>query len=56
MHLSIFSGQQGKSYITGIPLKLSELKIYRKSPGKVDKYNNLVLINSDESDLICEKT
>jgi group II intron reverse transcriptase/maturase len=55
MRLSLFSGQQGKSYITGIPLKLREMKIHRKSPEKGDKYNNLVLINRDESDLIREK-
>jgi group II intron reverse transcriptase/maturase len=55
MRLSIFSGQQGKCYITGIPLKLKEIKIHRKSPDKGDKYNNLVLVNWNESYLIYEK-
>lgn len=54
MRLSLFSGQQGKSYITGIPLKLREIKIHRKFPEKGDEYNNLVLINCNESDLIYE--
>jgi group II intron reverse transcriptase/maturase len=50
MRLSLFSGQQGKSYITGKPLDINNIRVHRKSQEKGDIYNNLVLLNRDESD------
>jgi RNA-directed DNA polymerase len=55
--ISLFSGQQGKCYITGEPLKLNEIKVHRKIPqynsGR-DNYNNLILINQHFHKLIHE--
>lgn len=55
--ISLYSGQQGKCYITGEPLKLQEIEVHRKTPkynGGSDNYNNLILINQQMHSLIHE--
>ena len=55
--ISLYAGQQGKCYITGEPLKLKEIEVFHKTPkseGGEDNYNNLILINRKQHDLIYE--
>jgi hypothetical protein len=53
----LYAGQQGKCYITGEPLKIKEIEVFHKIPkseGGNDNYNNLILINRKQYDLIYE--
>ena len=56
--ISLYSGQRGKCYITGEPLKLDEIKVHRKIPlnkGGRDNYNNLILTTQQSHKLIHEE-
>jgi group II intron reverse transcriptase/maturase len=56
--ISLYSGQQGKCYITGEPLKLQEIKVHRKIPrnkGGRDNYSNLMLTTQQLHRLIHEE-
>lgn len=52
--LSLYSAQQGKCRITGLPLKL-DMKVHRITPIEkkgTDKYNNLMLVTPEIYDII----
>jgi RNA-directed DNA polymerase len=55
--ISLYSGQQGKCYITGELLMLKEIGVHRKLPqknGGGDDYNNLILTSQELHKLIHE--
>ena len=53
--ISLIAGQEGKCYVTGLPLKIGDMECHHKKPkylGGTDEYNNLVWLCSDVHKLI----
>lgn len=53
--ISLLAGQNGKCYVTGLPLKINDMECHHKKPkyqGGSDEYKNLVWVDADVHKLI----